>query len=232
MNYIANDILRIIKLAKNYNAFLIRQVVKIIRKNNYKNILDFGCADGYFLETMKKNCQEIVPFGVEIDNSSIEFCRQKNLNIYENIKDIPCNLDLIYSFNVLEHIETDTETMQNFYDILEQNGKLVLYVPALTFLFSSMDKKVGHYRRYEKQKLIDKLTKIGFIIEKIEFCDSLGVLATLLYILKDTLLKNNNGNISKISIVLYDIIFPLSRLLDILVFKKYCGKNLLVIAKK
>ena len=47
-------------------------------------------------------------------------------------------------------------------------------MPAFQFLFSSMDQAVGHYRRYEKNELINKCMKAGFKINKIYFDDSLG----------------------------------------------------------
>ena len=155
----------------------------------------------------------------------------KLTTIYDDLSKTNCQFDLIYSLNVLEHIENDCEILAQFREKLSDNGKIFLYVPSLQFLFSSMDKKTGHFRRYEKKELINKVKTAGFKIEKVEFCDSIGVLATLLYIFKDKL-KSNNGDINKNQIKIYDLIFPLSRLFDLVFFSKFIGKNLLLIASK
>ena len=232
MKYSANDNLEIMKFAKNYNRFLVNNVVLQINNYNCKNILDFGCADGFFIEKISSEIKDLKISGIEVDDLSYEICKEKKISVYRNIGDLESDVDLIYSFNVLEHIEDDEAMLQKLYDRIAQNGILLLYVPALMFLYSSMDKKTGHYRRYSKKDLIDKLKNAGFYIQNAEYCDCLGVLATLLYIVKDKLFKNNNGDISKNSVVIYDYIFPLSRFLDKIILKYFCGKNLMIIARK
>lgn len=232
MNYTGNDNLEIMKFAKHYNQFLVNSISSVIRKCNGKNILDFGAADGYFMQHVLKTNRSLHMFGVEVDVTSLEKCKQKNLQVYPDLKKFNKQFDVIYSLNTLEHIQNDYEALRLIYEKLSNKGRLYIYVPALMFLFSSMDKKVGHYRRYTQKDLKNKLAACGFEVEQIEYCDILGVLATCLYILKDKLSKNKKGNISKMSIVLYDNIFPISRLLDKLLFKYLMGKNLFVVAHK
>ncbi|MBQ4646922.1 MAG: class I SAM-dependent methyltransferase [Candidatus Gastranaerophilales bacterium] len=231
MNYTANDNLEVMKVAKNYNGFLIKNIYKLIKKYNLKKVLDFGCSDGFFIEQLSLLDKNLHFCGIEKDKTSIEACLNKKIEIYDDLSKTNCQFDLIYSLNVLEHIENDCEILAQFREKLSDNGKIFLYVPSLQFLFSSMDKKTGHFRRYEKKELINKVKTAGFKIEKVEFCDSIGVLATLLYIFKDKL-KSNNGDINKNQIKIYDLIFPLSRLFDLVFFSKFIGKNLLLIASK
>ena len=61
----------------------------------------------------------------------------------------------------MEHIKNDQEVITNLYDNLRKDGLLFLYVPAFQFLYSDMDKSVGHVRRYEKKELIRKVKKSG-----------------------------------------------------------------------
>ena len=232
MKYSANDNLEVMKCAKNYNNFIIGHVFKAIEKNNCKNILDFGCADGFFIRKILDKFENVNTFGVEIDDFSFKKCKDSGINVARSIDEFEAKFDIIYSFNTLEHIEDDFKTLQDLYNKLNSGGKLILYVPALPFLYSSMDKKTGHYRRYRKKDLSEKLIKAGFNIEKIEYCDCIGVIATLLYILKDCVFKSNNGDISEFSVKLYDKIFPLSQFLDKLIFKYFLGKNLVVVVGK
>ena len=231
MNYSANDNLDVMKIAKNYNNFLISNILKLINSYNYQTILDFGCSDGFFIEEILKINNRLNIEGIEKDSTSIQNCKDKNIKIYDDLSLINKCYDLIYSFNVLEHIEDDVTILKEFNSKLNNNGKLLLYVPAFNFLFSSMDKKTGHFRRYSKKDLIKKLEISNFKIEQINYCDFIGGLLTLIYILKDKI-KSSNGNINKVQIKLFDMLFPLDRLLDKLLFSNIFGKNILVVASK
>ena len=229
MEYGAKDNLEIMKFARNYNAFLVNLILKYIKKSSFRKILDFGCSDGYFIEILKKNIKsEIV--GIDCDKSQINICKSKNIVAYTNLDEIKEKFDFIYSLNTLEHILDDDEILKQINLHLYNNGKLFLYLPAFNWLFSSMDEKTGHYRRYNKHDIKKKLENSGFFIEKIKYCDFLGVFITLIYILKDKI-KNNKGNINKLQIKIYDKIFLLSRFLDVF-FSDFLGKNLIVVAYK
>lgn len=229
MNYSANDTLEIMKYAKNYNNFLAGEIIALINEFNFKNILDFGCADGYFIKKIKENINANF-VGIEIDPNSIQKCKEQNIPVYDDISKINSGFipDFIYSLNVLEHIEDDVALLNKFKEKLSPNGKILLYVPAMRFLFSSMDKKAKHFRRYNKKELINKLYSCGYKVEKICYCDSLGVAATIALKIKD-FFKNTNGNLKLKYIKFYDSIFFISRFLDKLLFSRFLGKNLLVI---
>lgn len=134
--------------------------------------------------------------------------------------------------NVLEHIEDDVSTLKDMHNKLNNNGKLLLYVPAFDFLFTSIDVLAGHYRRYDKNNLINKLEISGFKILKCEYCDSVGVIATLVYKLLNNFKNTQAGEISSLQIILFDMFFPISRLLDKILFSKLAGKNIFILAQK
>ena len=97
------------------------------------------------------------------------------------------------------------------------------------FLYSNIDSKLGHYRRYSKKNLINKVSKSGFQIESCVYVDSLGFFAWLfLKIFK--LGINDSGSLL---LPIYDkFICPLSKMLDKLGLKFLFGKNLLLLARK
>ena len=112
---------------------------------------------------------------------------------------------------------------------IKPGGKLAIYVPALPFLYSGLDEKVGHYRRYTKKELIKKVSEAGFTVKDCYYNDSLGILATLT--VKVLGYKNKVGLGSPKSIVLYDkVVYPISKILDRLIFRKVIGKNLFLFA--
>ncbi|MGI9264633.1 MAG: class I SAM-dependent methyltransferase, partial [Gammaproteobacteria bacterium] len=114
------------------------------------------------------------------------------------------------------------------YRILRPGGRLLLYVPAFNVLFSSMDRKVGHFRRYRRRQLVALAGAAGFTVEQGRYVDSLGFLAALLY----RFVGGDSGDINRRSLAVYDrFVFPLSRLLDTILWP-FAGKNLLVTAAK
>jgi SAM-dependent methyltransferase len=134
----------------------------------------------------------------------------------------------IYSLNVLEHIEDDVTALKLISEKLCPNGELILYLPAFSVLFSEMDKRVGHYRRYRKDNLQGVLLAAGLEVKTIYYVDFLGYFASFAY----KLLPNRDGSVSISAIKIFDTyLFPFSVILDRF-FGKLCGKNIFAIARK
>ncbi|OAD20908.1 methyltransferase type 12, partial [Candidatus Thiomargarita nelsonii] len=86
------------------------------------------------------------------------------------------SLDTVFYINVLEHIENDAQELLYVRDSLKSGGYICLFVPALTYLYSNLDKKIGHFRRYHKQSLADLMTASGFKLIDIKYFDMAGIL--------------------------------------------------------
>jgi len=85
----------------------------------------------------------------------------------------------IVCLDVLEHIENDEGALIAINSLLTNEGRLVLTVPAHQYLYGPRDKKLGHYRRYSKSSLINKMELAGFTIDKIRYWNFIGYLVTL-----------------------------------------------------
>ena len=68
-------------------------------------------------------------------------------------------------FDVLEHVEDESAALMRLRDMLAENGRLYLTVPAHKWLWSSVDVEAGHFRRYTRGKLCRLLRNAGFDIE-------------------------------------------------------------------
>lgn len=84
-------------------------------------------------------------------------------------------VDTFISVNVLEHIEDDGRTLATLAKILPSGGKLLLFVPALPWLFGSLDEAFGHCRRYRRTELQTKVTEAGFQILELKFVNFPGI---------------------------------------------------------
>jgi len=56
--------------------------------------------------------------------------------------------DTVLALNVIEHIEDDLSAIIHAKSLLRAKGKLVILVPAYPVLYNSLDKELGHFRRY------------------------------------------------------------------------------------
>jgi SAM-dependent methyltransferase len=64
--------------------------------------------------------------------------------------------------NVLEHIADDDAALRELFRVLKPEGTLLLFVPALPFLFSRLDTYYGHFRRYRRDDLVRRVADAGF----------------------------------------------------------------------
>ncbi|HOW65369.1 MAG TPA: class I SAM-dependent methyltransferase [Verrucomicrobiota bacterium] len=89
-----------------------------------------------------------------------------------------CTPNAIVSVNVLEHIDDDLAELKRYRQLLQpRSGRLCLFVPARPELFSSLDRAFGHYRRYTRPELRQKLQASGFHLERLHYFNLLGYLA-------------------------------------------------------
>lgn len=85
-------------------------------------------------------------------------------------------IDTVVCLNVLEHVEDDRRALRRLAETLVPGGRLILLVPAHRRLYGAIDRAIGHYRRYERAEIADRLRDAGCEVEHIGFFNSLGVL--------------------------------------------------------
>ena len=152
--------------------------------------------------------------------------RAKAINGFFGSKNTGESYDSILYINVLEHVEDEAFELATAYDALCRNGHLLIFVPALPWLYSDFDKQVGHYRRYLKKDVVTIVEKVGFSIVKVRYFDLAGIIP---WFINFVLFKNS---ISGGSVSLYDnIVVPPMRFLERLISPPI-GKNILLVAKK
>ena len=213
---------------KKYHSHIIDLILNInVQKNK---VCDFGAGCGTLAKILKKE-KNINPVCVEIDQYFISVLKNHTFEVFDDINKTKTQFDLIYSSNVLEHIEDHKKTLKVLKTKLEQDGVLVLYLPAFDLLFSDLDRKVGHFRRYSKSMILQLADEVGFKIDKIFYVDSIGFFGSLFIRIFGWNEKNGLG--SKYSLIFYDkYIFPISKFFDYLGFSYFFGKNIFVSLRK
>jgi SAM-dependent methyltransferase len=224
-DYTGTENLEVMKEAKNYNRFLIDMVARGARSGD--RVVDFGAGIGTFALPMAALGHDLAC--VEPDRAQSSGLAAQGLEVLPDIALLPDDsVDYLYTLNVLEHIADDAAAVALFQRKLKPGGRLLVYVPAFQILFSSMDRKVGHCRRYRRSGLVRLLKANGFAIERARYADCIGFAAAVVY----KLLDRDTGKIDRTTLIVYDrFLFPLSRVLDRLL-GRFLGKNLCVIARR
>jgi ubiquinone/menaquinone biosynthesis C-methylase UbiE len=181
MNESHSTLLLIEKMDK-YNAWVYSKFLKY----NKGKILEIGCGIGTVTQYYINNVNSFDVTVIDISEEYVNIVKQrfdncKNFKAY--VADIAAKVDIleengydtIICSNVLEHIQNDSDAIANMSKLLKKNGLLVLLVPTCNFLFSSLDKNLGHCRRYSRMEIKNKLEKAGLVVEKQFYVNIFGV---------------------------------------------------------
>tara|TARA_B100001559_G_C16462806_1_gene604996 strand:- start:662 stop:1336 length:675 start_codon:yes stop_codon:yes gene_type:complete len=210
------------KLA-NYNSYIFS---KIFKKKLNGHVLDFGCGFGTFSIFIKEKFNKNV-IGYEINEQAKDILDTKNVEHIDSLDKYKESFDTVVSLNVLEHIENDTEQIEYLYNLLADEGKLILYLPHSMKIWSRLDEDVNHFRRYTKKDLVKKLKDNKFSIISSEYVDFIGWATLLISKIFKIELKFDEKKL-----LFYDkYIFFLFKYFDIL-FSRITGKNILIVAQK
>jgi glycosyltransferase involved in cell wall biosynthesis len=137
------------------------------------------------------------------------------------------NFDSAVYINVLEHIEDDISELIQVRSMLNDEGRIIIFVPALPSLYGTMDGQSAHFRRYSKRELITIAHAAGFEVEKCAYFDPLGV---FVYLAMYRILKISRLGTG--SVFLYDkVLLPLSEWIARITRHRVIGKNLIMIAR-
>lgn len=135
--------------------------------------------------------------------------------------------DTAVYINVLEHIEDDEAELRSVFASLPPGGRILVFVPALPFLMSPMDRSLGHFRRYTLKELERKCRSTGFSIKVARYFDLLGIVP---WWIKYRLLKSDTLEAGAVRF--HDrFVVPISRTIESIAGPP-CGKNIILVGEK
>jgi SAM-dependent methyltransferase len=225
-DYTGTDSLEVLADAKLYAKFL-RRLIQGNCPADAKMAVDFGAGIGTFSDALPANrCRTVC---VEQDLRHQRILRGKGYEV-RNLDEIEeGSVDYIYTLNVLEHIPADGDTLRILHRKLRTGGIILVYVPAFRLLWSSIDDKVGHVRRYTRASLLGVMKTAGFAIDRCRYADSAGFFATLAF----KAIGKADGSVGRGSILAFDrVAFPIGRVLDGIGVSRLFGKNVFCRARK
>ena len=160
---VGKDTLDRFSSAKQFNAWLFRQIQPWCQGR----VLEVGSGIGNLSEYFMRE-----KFSTTLSDGNEQYCSLLKRRFADNpffagaysidlaaedfedrYKEFLGCFDSIVALNVIEHIEDDRLAISNCRKMLNKNGRLIVLVPAVTQLYNSLDKALGHFRRYDKKSL-------------------------------------------------------------------------------
>ena len=148
------------------------------------HILEAGCGTGTMTAFLLSRAQVCC---VDLNAKHLEQL-ERQFDDPKNLETFACDLqdkqmrelagrgfDTVVCLNVLEHVLDHEATLDNFHDILEPGGRLVLLVPAYSSLYGTLDEALSHHRRYDERELHSLLDNHGFRTIHHRYLNAFGV---------------------------------------------------------
>ena len=169
---------RVKKFSQNINQIAEKNIIsKILKKQNVKRILDFGCNDGLLNKYLDNN---INYWGVD-NNKKIK----KELKLYsKNIKIIKKKIpfkndffDCVVLSHVLAHIENPNKLIRNLENKLRIKGIFIIVSPNKSYkffysfinIFNNYNPDTTIYKYYSSLEIKNKFLKDYEILDTLNY---------------------------------------------------------------
>ena len=231
-DHFPGEVLEDLEDLPNYNDWIVSQFAPFLNGSTAEIGAGLGTISGRLLSRVQ-SLDLIEPAPVMAGQLQEKFIGQDHVRVFERtLEDWQQSIgqdeyDGIVLVNVLEHIKNDHAAAEGFFRSLKPGGHLMIFVPAMPFLYSKLDYAYGHYRRYARKNLHECIAAAGFKIEKLHFVDLAGVFP---WWLLNTVMGKTSFHAPSLRV--YDrYVVPVTRKLES-VLRPPLGKNLILIARK
>lgn len=152
---------------------MVLQLVLQIAPASSARILEIGCSGGVLLQQLRgRGYGEL--HGVDISEPAIRAAEARGC---EDVKVMDAatlsfpdeSFDLLIASDVLEHLDKPVDALREWRRVLAPAAKLIVFVPAFQFLWSSHDEANQHFRRYSAPELRTQLEAAGYQPERISY---------------------------------------------------------------
>ncbi len=151
--------------------------------------------------------------------------RRLDPEIPEDLEGLEPRFDTVLCLNVLEYLEDPGRALASLRTVLKPNGVVVILVPNGPGLFGTLDRRLGHKRRYSSEEARRLLERQGFDVEHIYSFNKAGAPPWKIY---GKALKAKD--INKAVLKVFDKTVWLWRRIDR--FMPWPGLTLIVVARK
>lgn len=147
--------------------FIVSSLRESIPKGSQRAVLDIGCGNGLFFDRLAEFGDVE---GIEADASIVtdDGRHRDRIHVgpftsdYETEK----RYGLILMLDILEHLPNPSETLRRALDLLEDDGVILITVPAFNLLWTEHDDLNHHLVRYTKRLFSPVAAEAGLRVER------------------------------------------------------------------
>lgn len=134
-----------------------------------ESFFEIGCGTGYVLSNIQEKFPCLRIWGSDIFSRGLSFAQRRlpNAVLFQmDARRIPFEeeCDVMGAFDVLEHINEDDVVLRQMFQAIRPGGGVIITVPQHPFLWSIVDERSYHKRRYIRADLVKKIKEAGFRI--------------------------------------------------------------------
>jgi SAM-dependent methyltransferase len=149
-----------------------------------ERVIEAGCGFGAWTKMLLQNREQVValdPRAARVAGLLARFQDHPNLDAMTMELSAPRFRDLarfapdsVLCVDALAREHDDQRAMFNFTTVLPRGGRVVIVVPACPSLFGSLDRALGHQRRYTKESLANLAAGVGLQVRKMRYVNIAG----------------------------------------------------------
>lgn len=226
---IGHQTLEVMAGADHYNKW----IYSLIKPYISGRVAEVGAGTGTFSQIIANDGHSVT--AIDYNSEYLKIINNKNNKIETCLFDmqsrsLPTALfgkfDTVVMLNVLEHLSDQMLAISHINHMLKKGGTMIALVPSFQFAYGTLDKHLGHFRRYTKNSLTKVITGSGFKVVTTRYINLLGLLG---WALNSRLLKSKL--ISSFQVKIFDFVYR-----PFLMIEKYIppplGISLICVAKK
>jgi len=178
---IGYETLRRMATVERYNDWIYQEIAP----HAGRRLLEVGCGIGNMTDYFVRSDLLV---GLDLLPASVELTRRRHLS-YDHVEAVLGDItdpalasrlqayafDTVICLNVLEHIPDDRTALRHMHNVLRPEGRLLLFVPAGSYMYGTLDAALGHYRRYDQIALGERVTAAGFSIDRLSYLNLAGI---------------------------------------------------------
>lgn len=167
------EVLNALSRASRFNAWM----AETVRPYTGKRVLEIGAGIGNLTRLLAP--RRALYLATDIDEEHlarlrVRFQHRPNLRVArcdlsrpDSFTEFADSMDTVVCLNVLEHVEDDVQALRSIRAALMPGGRAVLLVPQDQCIFGKLDAALGHYRRYARDELKEKMERAGFRVDTV-----------------------------------------------------------------
>jgi len=171
------------KRATNYLAWQKRQILPYLPADG--DIIEIGAGIGSFSPSLSECSRTVLALEpneycyAQLQRAVSGDVKVRTMNIYAehmswHLAPEP-RFDAMVLINVFEHIPDDRAVLDSVLPYMRPHAKIILQVPAFQWAFGEIDRRLGHYRRYDKQGVLRLFSGIPGHFHALRYQNAIGI---------------------------------------------------------